>query len=82
MRFEDIFYCSESSFSTDKFNGCRRYDVKVMIDGRPNVALFLAENGIKVLLFDAPYNKDVVHQNIVRVADWEDIYRKIGEMTK
>lgn len=82
MNFEDIFYCSESSSPTDKLNGCRRYDVKVMIDDRPNVALFLAENGIKVLLFDAPYNKDVVHQNIVRVADWEDIYRKIGEITE
>ncbi len=82
MRSEDIFVRSKSSSTTDKFNGCRRYDVKVMIDARPNVVLFLAENGIKVPLFDAPYNKDVVHQNIVRVADWEDIYRKIGEMTK
>lgn len=82
IRFEDIFYCSESLSPADKLSGCKRYGIEVMIDDRPNVALSLAENGIMVLLFEAPYNRSVTHQNIVRVADWEDIYRKIRELTK
>ena len=77
MSFEDIYYCSESSAPTDKLKGCKQFGVDLMIDDRPNVALYLAENGIKVLLFDARYNQNVEHKNIVRVDDWDDIYRRI-----
>ena len=40
------------------------------------------ENGIAVLLFDAPYNKDVKHKNIIRVSDWDEIYRRIWDFSK
>ena len=45
-----------------------------MIDDNPEVALFLAKNGVKVLLFDAPYNQNVIHPDITRVLDWKEIY--------
>ena len=38
-----------------------------MIDDRPEVALYLAEHHIKVLLFDAPYNQNLEHENVRRV---------------
>lgn len=82
MEFKDIFYCSESSAPTDKLNGCKRFSIDIMIDDRPNVALHLAENGIKVLLFDAKYNQNVAHKNIIRVADWEDVNKKVSELNK
>lgn len=82
MEFKEIFYCSESNSSVDRLNGCKQFNIDVMIDDRPNVALFLAENGIRVLLFDSRYNQNVEHMNIVRVADWEDIYQEIGYMIK
>lgn len=49
-----------------------------MIDDKPDIALFLAENGVHVLLFDAPYNKSVKHKNITRVHSWDDIYRYVN----
>ena len=81
MNFNEIFYCSESNSPSDKLNGCKRFGINVMIDDRPNVALFLAEAGIKVLLFDAGYNQEVEHENILRITNWIDIYQEISKLT-
>ena len=51
-----------------------------MIDDKPDVALCLAEEGIRVLLFDTEYNKEAVHKNIVRVHGWQDIYTAVNSM--
>ncbi len=80
FEFNGIFYCSESRGPADKMKGVRRFGVDVMIDDRPDVALYLAEKGVKVLLFDARYNKSISHRNITRVYDWIDVYRKISEI--
>ena len=79
LHFEDIFFCSESNTPAEKLDFCKQISAEIMIDDKPDVALFLAENGIAVLLFDAPYNKDVKHKNIVRVSDWDEIYRLISD---
>lgn len=79
MSFKEIFYCSESNSPRDKLIGCRKYKIDYMIDDKPEVALHLADNGIKVLLFDTRYNKDVAHDNIIRVDNWEDVYKKIPQ---
>ena len=80
-RKKEIFYCSESNSPVDKLKGCKRYELDIMIDDRPSVALFLAENGIKVLMYNAGYNQDVEHENIMRVDNWEAVYRIISELT-
>lgn len=80
--FKDIFYCSESNAPGDKLIGCRKYSVDLMIDDKPDVVLHLADNGIKVLLFDTRYNQNVSHDNIVRVYDWDDVYEKISTIEK
>lgn len=80
--FKDIFYCSESNAPVDKLNGCLKYSVDLMIDDKPDVALYLANNGIIVLLFDTRYNQNINHENIIRVYDWNDIYVKIAEIEK
>lgn len=79
MEFKDFFYCSESNSPEDKLNGCRKFGVNIMIDDKPEVAYFLAQNGIMVLLFDAPYNQTVNGTNIIRVSDWNDVYRKLKQ---
>lgn len=79
--FNEIYYCSESHSPTDKLDACRKLQVDVMIDDKPEVALHLAENGIKVLLFDTRYNQKIEHDNIVRVYNWIDIYEKIKELS-
>ncbi len=79
LDFKDIYYCSESNSPRDKLKGCRRFNIDIMIDDKPEVAYFLAEQGIPVLLFDAPYNQDVRGNNIIRVMNWDDIYREINK---
>lgn len=80
FEFDGIFYCSESRGPADKLRGVRRFSADVMIDDRPDVAVYLAEKGVRVFLFDTRYNRKVSHRNITRVCDWKDIYRKISEI--
>ena len=76
--FGDIFFCSEENTPPQKLEYCRRISADIMIDDKPDIALYLAENGVKVLLFDAPYNKFVEHENITRVYSWDEIYRYVN----
>ena len=50
-----------------------------MIEDKPDVAKLLDQNGIHVLLFDAPYNQQVEGENITRVYGWGEVYRVIRE---
>lgn len=77
FHFQDIYFCSEDNSPSDKLRGCRKYDVDIMIDDKPEVALYLAENGVKVLLYDTRYNQGLVHDNITRVYNWKEIYKEI-----
>jgi hypothetical protein len=47
---------------------------KYFIEDRDKHAIELANEGIKVLLLDKEYNQGVIHPNIVRVKDWQEIY--------
>lgn len=38
----------------------------------------LAEAGVRVLLFDHPWNRDVSHERIVRVSGWSDVAARLG----
>lgn len=77
--FDDIFYCSEVDTPPQKLGFCRRIFADIMIEDKDDTALYLAENGIKVLLFDAPYNQDISHENIVRVFSWDEIFDILDE---
>lgn len=82
FRFNGIFFCSDSRGAKDKLKGVRSVSADVMIDDRPDIAVYLAEKGVRVLLFDTRYNKNISHKNIIRVYDWKDVYRKIKAMNK
>ena len=43
-------------------------------------ALNLAEGGIKVILIDCNYNKDINHKNIIRVSSWKEIRSVIDRL--
>lgn len=77
LEFNSIQYCSESNTPKDKLLACKKLNVDVMIDDKRDVALHLAENGIPVILFDAPYNQGLEHKNIRRVKSWAEIYEVI-----
>lgn len=80
IAIDKIFYCSEHNSPEDKLKGCQFYDVDLMIDDKPEVAIHLANNGITVLLFDAPYNQDVLGERIMRVMNWNDVYKTIRDI--
>lgn len=80
MYFNSFEYCSEDYSPRDKLIACKKLCVDVMIDDKPEVAIFLADNGVKVLLFDTPYNQGLEHSNIIRVKTWCDIYNEIQKL--
>lgn len=75
--FKSIQYCSEVDSPTDKLIACSKLGVNVMIEDKPEVAIHLANNGIKVLLVDAPYNQELEHPNMIRVKNWYQVYEQI-----
>ncbi|MCM1333551.1 MAG: hypothetical protein NC084_01820 [Bacteroides sp.] len=81
FHFRGIFFCSEKNALEDKLAGCRKLSVDVMIDDRSDIALHLAKNGIRVLLFNTPYNQGTEGENIIRVYDWNDVFEKIAALS-
>lgn len=82
MQFKSIQFCSEENTPIEKLIACIKLLVDVMVEDKPDVALFLAQNGIKVLLFDAPYNQELNHPNMIRVYNWDQVYERISELDK
>lgn len=81
FEFSSITFCSEKDGPQDKYKACKRLEVDIMIDDRPEIVLYLAERGIKVLMVDAPYNQEVHHENIRRVQSWNEIYQILKNET-
>lgn len=77
FKFDSIVFCSEKNGMKDKYSACIKLKVDLMIDDRPEIVLFLAEHGIRVLMMDAPYNRQVQHKNIIRVFGWKEVYEKV-----
>jgi uncharacterized HAD superfamily protein len=64
------------TFDHDKVKYAK--DMDYLIDDLGSNALALSEAGVKVLMPDMPYNRDVIHKNITRVYSWKDILSKLG----
>lgn len=82
LKFKTIQYCSETYSPRDKYIACNKLNVDVMIEDKPEVANYLNEMGVKVLLVDAPYNQDVKGVNITRIYDWDQAYRELQIIKK
>ena len=72
-------------FSSDFYNGenlkksdiCKKGGIELIIEDQELISLNCAENGIRVLLLDKPWNKNVNHKNIIRCENWEKIIEKL-----
>lgn len=51
--------------------------VGFMVEDTPRHALALAEGGVPVLLFGAPYNQATAHPLITRCEGWEEVLTRI-----
>lgn len=80
MHFKEIILCSEEHSSEEKLAGCIRAGVKLMVEDKPEVVELLDKNNIRVLMFDAPYNREMKGKNVTRVYSWEDVEKYIKEM--
>ena len=63
-----------------KLNKAKELKCDIFIEDNPSNALHLAEGGLKVILIDCNYNKDVKHENIIRVFSWREIKDIIDKM--
>ncbi|RDY25437.1 hydrolase [Romboutsia weinsteinii] len=69
--FEEIdVYLLGSHYKIDK---ARELECNIFIEDSPSNAMELAGEGMLVLLIDTNYNKDINHENIIRVENWTQI---------
>ena len=80
LHFSKIVFCSDNKAVSAKTQACIKHGATIMVEDRPDVAENLAENGITVLLFDAPYNRYLDQDLVVRVHSWDEVYEKINEI--
>lgn len=53
--------------------------IDLMIEDSPTTINELVKV-VKVLYYDTRYNRNIEHENIIRVYSWYDIYMKINEI--
>ena len=75
--FEEVdVYLLGSDYKIQK---AKELECHIFIEDNPSNAMQLANEGMKVLLIDTNYNKEIDHENIVRVNNWIDIHGFIQE---
>ena len=52
---------------------CKLEGIELLIEDHKEYSLSCAEKGIKVFLFDKPWNKDFEHENVLRVSGWKEV---------
>jgi len=65
--YDELHFVTES-----KLNGIT---YELFFEDQEKFACELAEEGSYVLLFDAPWNRHVEHDNMSRVFSWADVYK-------
>jgi len=81
--FSDINF--ELVFSNDFFGSqrkskseiCRELGIGLLIEDNKSYSLDCAKKGIKVFLFDKPWNKNFEHENVERVYSWNEILERL-----
>jgi uncharacterized HAD superfamily protein len=79
---EDNF---EVIFTGDVYGGknkdeiCRERGISIIIEDHHEKSLDYAKNGIKVILLEMPWNKKIEHENIIRIKNWAEVPKIIGE---
>ncbi|MAH49386.1 hypothetical protein CMI37_26415 [Candidatus Pacearchaeota archaeon] len=74
-----ILFSGDYSGGKAKHQICEELGIKVLIEDGEHSQNY-AENGIKVILLDKPWNQDCEHENIVRVKNWDEILSKVGDV--
>lgn len=82
LPFTDIRFCAEKNVNKEKLAACRQLGVDCMIEDSPAICSYLADRGVRVLVFDAPYNRMLAGPNLIRVTNWQDICTEMVRIQK
>ncbi|MBU3912539.1 MAG: hypothetical protein KKE50_00445, partial [Nanoarchaeota archaeon] len=86
VRYTQGFLDFQIIFSGDVYGGkckeeiCRELDIPVIIEDHHEKSIDYANAGIKVILFNRPWNKKLSHENITRVKNWGEILEEIEKL--
>ncbi len=64
-----------------KVETCKDIGIDLILEDHIKYALGCAEQGIKVILFNKPWNQGVSHKNIIRVNNWIEALKEIQKIT-
>lgn len=81
----EVVYSSNSYLETNgktKSEICKNQGVDVLIEDDIDYALDCADNGIRLILLDKPWNKKEEHSNIIRVKNWNEILKEINKIQR
>lgn len=70
-------YMLGSAYKIDK---AKELKCDIFIEDNPLNAMQLAKEGIKVFLIETNYNKEIQHENIIKVKDWRHIKEIVENM--
>jgi len=80
-RIRDINFISSSymGFVKTKAEVCKEIGADIIIEDKKSFIFECAREGVKVLLYDYPWNKDVKENSLItRVSSWKDILEKLS----
>ena len=78
-----VFYSGDFHKGGNKLKSeiCLENNCSFLLEDQASIAEDCAKKGIKVILFDKPWNqKGGSHKNIYRVSDWKGVLDKMGEI--
>ncbi len=78
IKAEIIFSGDFHGGAKTKVEICKDLQIDIILEDNKDYALACAGAGIKVILFDKPWNQKVMHKNITRVKSWEEAIKDIS----
>ncbi len=82
-KFKDIIFTNSFNNNPNlkvvtKAEVGKKLGLKLMVEDAPSHAQNFAENGIKAILFDRPWNRSMKEHNLItRANNWEDVIKLI-----
>jgi uncharacterized HAD superfamily protein len=56
---------------------CKELKIPILLEDAPNAAIECAKAGVRVILFDYPWNQKLKHKNVKRVKNWLEAVEEI-----
>ena len=71
--YDEIIFCSESESAADKLEACRKKQIDVMIDDKPE-NLFALKDSVKIVCYPAIWNEDIHELDPFRIQSFRELH--------